>query len=64
MAARGLTNRQIAEQLVVSVRTVDNHLHSAFAKLGVTHRDELAAIVLPGIVTPRSSIDRPAGGSN
>ncbi len=47
LAARGLTNRQIAELLVLSVRTVDNHLHSAFMKLGVTHRDELAAIVLP-----------------
>ena len=35
---RGLTNRQIAERLVVSVRTVDNHLHNAFGKLGVTHR--------------------------
>jgi DNA-binding NarL/FixJ family response regulator len=46
LAARGLTNRQIAERLVVSVRTVDNHLHNAFAKLGVEHRDELAAIVL------------------
>jgi DNA-binding CsgD family transcriptional regulator len=46
LAARGLTNREIAERLVVSVRTVDNHLHNAYAKLGVEHRDELAAIVL------------------
>jgi DNA-binding CsgD family transcriptional regulator len=48
LAARGLTNRQIAERLVVSVRTVDNHLHNAFAKLGIAHRDELAPIVLGG----------------
>ncbi len=48
LAARGLTNRQIAAHLVVSVRTVDNHLHSAYAKLGVAHRHELAGIVLPG----------------
>jgi ATP/maltotriose-dependent transcriptional regulator MalT len=48
LAAHGLTNRQIAERLVVSVRTVDNHLHNAFAKLGITHRDELAPIVLGG----------------
>ncbi len=46
LAARGLTNKQIAERLVVSARTVDNHLHNAFGKLGVTHRDQLAAIVL------------------
>ena len=48
LAARGLTNRQIAAHLVVSVRTVDNHLHSAYAKLGVANRHELAGIVLPG----------------
>jgi DNA-binding NarL/FixJ family response regulator len=47
LAARGLSNRQIAERLVVSVRTVDNHLHNAFAKLGISTRGELAAIVLP-----------------
>ena len=46
LAAKGLTNRQIAERLVISVRTVDNHLHSVFGKLGVAHRDELAPIVL------------------
>ena len=47
LAASGLSNRQIAERLVVSVRTVDNHLHNAFAKLGITQRSGLAAIVLP-----------------
>ena len=42
LAAGGLANREIAEQLVVSLRTVENHLHRAFAKLGVTNRAELA----------------------
>jgi DNA-binding NarL/FixJ family response regulator len=46
MAARGLSNREIAERLVVSVRTVDNHLHSAYAKLGVGGRGDLARILL------------------
>ena len=45
LAAGGLSNREIAERLVVSVRTVDNHLHSAFSKLGITHRSELAALL-------------------
>jgi DNA-binding CsgD family transcriptional regulator len=42
LAARGATSRQIADRLVVSVRTVDNHLQSSYTKLGVTNRDELA----------------------
>ena len=46
LAARGLSNREIADRLVVSVRTVDNHLHNAYTKLGITQRADLAAIVL------------------
>lgn len=38
-----MTNNQIAQQLVVSVRTIESHLYHAFDKLGVTHRDELTA---------------------
>jgi DNA-binding NarL/FixJ family response regulator len=47
LAAGGLSNREIAERLVVSVRTIDNHLHSAYSKLGVTGREELPAILAP-----------------
>lgn len=43
LAADGLTSRQIAERLTMSVRTVDNHLRSAYGKLGVAGRAELAA---------------------
>jgi DNA-binding CsgD family transcriptional regulator len=42
LAAGGLANRAIAEELVVSLRTVENHLHRAFAKLGVRSRSELS----------------------
>lgn len=42
LAASGLANREIAERLVVSLRTVENHLHRTFTKLGVTTRGELA----------------------
>jgi regulator of RNase E activity RraA len=41
LAARGLTNGDIADQLVISARTVGNHLHSVYAKLGVDGREEL-----------------------
>ncbi|WP_329787412.1 LuxR C-terminal-related transcriptional regulator [Lentzea sp. DG1S-22] len=44
MAARGLTNREIAESLVISVRTVDNHLSHAYAKLGIATRGELVSL--------------------
>jgi ATP/maltotriose-dependent transcriptional regulator MalT len=43
LAARGCTNREIADRLVVSVRTVEGHLYRAYAKLGVRDRDQLAA---------------------
>ena len=41
LVASGLSNRQIAERLVVSVRTVDGHLYRIFVKLGINSRDQL-----------------------
>jgi DNA-binding CsgD family transcriptional regulator len=46
LVARGLTNPDIAAQLHLSVRTVGNHLHAAFGKLGVHRRDELTHLHL------------------
>jgi DNA-binding CsgD family transcriptional regulator len=43
LAAEGLTNRQIAQALFVSTKTVEMHLAHAYAKLGVKRRVELAA---------------------
>jgi DNA-binding CsgD family transcriptional regulator len=43
LAANGLSNRAIAERLVVSVRTVEGHLARAYAGLGVRCRGDLAA---------------------
>jgi DNA-binding CsgD family transcriptional regulator len=42
LAAQRLTSRDIAARLFVSVRTVDNHLQSVYAKLGVSSRTELS----------------------
>ncbi|MFJ4428974.1 LuxR C-terminal-related transcriptional regulator [Streptomyces bobili] len=44
LAADGLSSNSIANHLVISVRTVNNHLQSVYAKLGITTRDELRAI--------------------
>jgi DNA-binding CsgD family transcriptional regulator len=42
LAATGMTSKDIAERLYLSVRTVSNHLQHAYAKLGVTSRAGLA----------------------
>jgi DNA-binding NarL/FixJ family response regulator len=43
LAAGGLSSPAIAERLVVSVRTVDNHLQRVYGKLGIGGRGELPA---------------------
>lgn len=40
LAANGLRNKDIAEKLSISVRTVEGHFYSIFAKLGVSSRVE------------------------
>lgn len=44
LARRGLTNAEIAEQLVLSVRTIESHMYRAMAKLGIGDRRELRAL--------------------
>jgi DNA-binding CsgD family transcriptional regulator len=43
LAAAGKTNRQIAQALFVTQRTVENHLTNSYAKLGIRSRPDLAA---------------------
>ncbi|MCU1517960.1 MAG: LuxR family transcriptional regulator [Pseudarthrobacter sp.] len=43
LAVQGLTDREIAQRLMVSVRTVEGHLYRTYVKLGVRSRDELAS---------------------
>ena len=45
LAARGLSNREIADRLTVSVRTVEGHLYRAGSKLGAGDRSKLKAIL-------------------
>jgi DNA-binding CsgD family transcriptional regulator len=45
MAASGLSNREIAERLFLSHRTVGAHLYRVFPKLGIVSRSELARVL-------------------
>ncbi|MEU2778605.1 helix-turn-helix transcriptional regulator, partial [Streptomyces sp. NPDC007162] len=45
LAAAGLSNRQIAERLTLSVRTVGNHLYGAYTRLGASDRADLPWLV-------------------
>ena len=43
LVARGMSNREVAAELFVTVRAVESTLTKAYAKLGVRSRTELAA---------------------
>ena len=45
LAAEGLSNREIAQRLYLSHRTVGSHLYRIFPKLGVTSRAQLGAVL-------------------
>jgi DNA-binding CsgD family transcriptional regulator len=47
LAASGMQSQAIASRLHISVRTVDNHLHRAYEKLGIGGREELGRVI-PG----------------
>ncbi|MEU1042909.1 LuxR C-terminal-related transcriptional regulator [Streptomyces sp. NPDC005551] len=57
LAAGGLSNRDIADCLVVSVRTVENHLYRVYEKLGITARSDLPRALLG---TPLTDVGRAA----
>lgn len=44
LVSEGLTNREIAEQLVISKRTADAHVEHILAKLGFSSRAQIAAL--------------------
>lgn len=46
LAAQGGTSARIAATTYLSTRTVDNHLHAVYRKLGVRGRDELSSLLL------------------
>ncbi len=44
LIAQGVTNRDVAEQLHLSLHTVKTHVHNAFAKLGINSREQLTRL--------------------
>jgi DNA-binding CsgD family transcriptional regulator len=47
LAAAGHTNREIAQELYLSIKTVESHLGRGFRKLGISSRTELASALAP-----------------
>jgi len=45
LVAKGLTNREVAGELYVSVKTVEYHLRNSFIKLDITSRRQLASLL-------------------
>ena len=45
LIAQGATNRDVAEQLQLSLHTVKTHVHNAFAKLGINSREQLTRLM-------------------
>ena len=45
LVAAGRANRTIAQELFLSIKTVETHLATAYQKLGVSRRDELPAVL-------------------
>ena len=43
LVARGLTNKQIGQNLYVSERTAENHVQHILTKLGLRNRSQIAA---------------------
>lgn len=48
LMAQGLTNRQMAERLIISERTADTHVQNILAKLGCASRRDVAALLTAG----------------
>jgi DNA-binding CsgD family transcriptional regulator len=76
LAAEGRTNREIAYQLYVTLKTIEGHLARAYTKLGIERRHELSKFFegeKPGCLPlakdcprrdPSARIQQAEGGSN
>lgn len=60
LVATGRSNREIAEELYVSTKAVEFHVHNAFLKLGVHNRTQLAVAYLASEAGGSASSAEPA----
>jgi DNA-binding CsgD family transcriptional regulator len=56
LAAEGMSNKEIAQTLFVTIKTVEVHLSHAYRKLGISSRAQLDTALL----TPAHSSTRPS----
>jgi DNA-binding CsgD family transcriptional regulator len=61
LAADGLSNREIAQNLFITARTVEGHLTHAYQKLAITSREQLPAALAPPAARPLPPPQQPAG---
>jgi DNA-binding CsgD family transcriptional regulator len=59
LAASGLTNRQIAQTLFLTVKTIETHLAAAYDKLGIRSRQRLPAALSERATATRSAAASP-----
>ena len=55
LAAEGRSNPEIAQELFVSRKTVEAHLHRAYAKLDIRGREELPSVLKPALASALSA---------
>jgi DNA-binding CsgD family transcriptional regulator len=55
LAAEGMSNREIAQALFVTLRTVELHLSNAYGKLNIQSRQELPDVLRPSSLVRRQS---------
>ena len=62
LVAAGHTNREVAVELYMGLRTVEAHLSAVYRKLGVRSRSELARAWASGLPPPADPAHRPDPG--
>ena len=60
LLARGLSNRQIAERLVITPKTAGNHVEQIYAKVGASSRAAAAMSVVQHGLLPEEKLAAPA----
>jgi DNA-binding NarL/FixJ family response regulator len=64
LLARGLSNRQIAERLVITPKTAGNHVEHIYAKIGASSRAAAAMFAVRHGLLPEEKVAAPAPGRN